>query len=439
MLTYEFDKTSSEPLYVQIYKKIKADIECGEIKSGEKLPSKRAFASQLGLSVITIENAYSQLIAEGYIRSVPKKGYFAEAFEIKTPAVRKKKPADKISTDIENGIDNEMFPFAVWARLMREELSGNQQRLLTKPPSEGVYELRKAIAEHLKDFRNINAAPEQIIIGAGTEYLYMLIYLIFGSHYVFALEDPGYSKIADIYANYGISCERIPVLADGVDMDNLKESNADIIHISPSHHFPTGVITSIGKRYSLLEWAAQSCDRYIIEDDYDSEFRLSGKPIPSLYSIDVMDKVIYMNTFSKSLASTIRISYMVLPPAILKSFRKKAGFYSCPVSTFEQYTLGRFISEGYFEKHINRMRVHYKKCRSRLFEQMKKHDLFRDSVISGENAGLHCVVKFKTGLSDNELLDKITELGFNASLMKKYYSDKHIPDQHTLIFYYQVD
>lgn len=329
-----------------------------------------------------------------------------------------------------------MFPFAVWAKLMREELSGNQRNLLTKPPFEGVYELRYAISEHLKQFRNITACPEQIIIGAGAEYLYMLMNILFGNSYIFAVEEPGYSKIAEIYANYGIKCERIPVMTDGIDVSYLKELKTDIIHISPSHHFPTGAITSVGKRYALLEWASQSPDRFIIEDDYDSEFRLSGKPIPSMYSIDVMDKVIYMNTFSKSLASTIRISYMVLPPSLLHKFREKLGFCSCPVSTFEQYTLARFISEKYFEKHINRMRVHYKTCRSQLFERMKDHSIFNNSSISGENSGLHCVVKFETDLSDEELLEKVTQLGFKAAMMKKYYHNTVQKNMHTLVFFY---
>lgn len=438
MLSYELDNTRSEPLYVQIYEKIKDDIELGEIRPGEKLPSKRAFAAQLGISVITVENAYNQLACEGYIMSVPKKGYFAKSVEKNIPkAVRKVLPCS-IQHDENDDIENELFPFTVWARLIREELSGNQRKLLTKPPFEGVYELRSAIAEHLRHFRNINVMPEQIIIGAGTEYLYMLINLLFGNNYIFGMEEPGYSKIADIYANYNIKCEHIPMLDDGVDMDYLKSVKTDIIHISPSHHFPTGVITSIGKRYALLEWAVQSPDRYIIEDDYDSEFRLSGKPVPSLFSIDVMDKVIYMNTFSKSLSSTIRISYMILPVTLLEKFRKKLGFYSCPVSAFEQYTLARFIDEGYFEKHINRMRVHYKKCRNNLFEQMKKFDIFRNAEISGENAGLHCTVKFDTTLSDDMLLYEITNLGFKASLMKKYYHEKNQLDYHTLIFLLKI-
>lgn len=436
MLTYEIDKTSSEPIYVQICQKIKSDIENGIISPGERLPSKRTFAVQIGISVITIENAYSQLLAEGYVKSIPKKGYFVEKIE-RNPNTKKNKPTptERIQDD---GFEteNELFPFTVWAKLMREVLSGDQQKLLTKLPFEGAYELRKAISGHLKQFRNICAAPEQIIVGAGTEYLYMLINLLFGSNYIFAVEEPGYFRIADVYADHNIKCERIPVLADGIDMDCLRKLKADIIHISPSHHFPTGAVTSIGKRYLLLEWASHSPDRYIIEDDYDSEFRLSGKPIPSLYSIDVMDKVIYMNTFSKSLSSNIRISYMVLPPDILEKFREKLGFYSCSVSAFEQYTLAKFISEGFFEKHINRMRTHYRKCREIMFGRMKNSSLFDGAVISGENAGLHCVVKFCTDMPDELLLEKVTQLGFKAALMKKYYFNKVDHDLHTLIFFY---
>lgn len=436
MITYELDKSNSEPLYVQIYTRIKEDIEAGAIKADEKLPSKRNFAQNLGVSVITVENAYNQLAAEGYIRSVPQKGYFAEKLSANFIAEKSAEQSRLPSVSQSSDDENKLFPFTIWAKLMREELSNNQVSLLKKPSFEGVYELRAAISHHLKQFRNITAAPEQIIIGAGSEYLYMLMNILFGNNYVFAVEEPGYSKIAEIYANYGIKCERIPVQSDGIDIDFLKKINANIIHISPSHHFPTGVITSVGKRYSLLEWASGSSDRFIIEDDYDSEFRLAGKPIPSMYSIDVMDKVIYMNTFSKSLATSIRISYMVLPPKFLRKYKEKLGFCSCPVSTFEQYALARFIDEGYFEKHINRMRVHYKKCRSELFARMKKFDIFRNSVISGEDSGLHCIVEFQTDLPDEELLEKVLALGFRATMIKNYYHNSAKQDFHTLIFPY---
>ncbi|MCI5910223.1 MAG: PLP-dependent aminotransferase family protein [Oscillospiraceae bacterium] len=434
MLTYELDRTIREPLYVQLYNFIRMDIESGVLTAGSKLPSKRSFAQHLGISLITVENSYSQLLAEGYIRSEVKKGYYVEKIEKKMETSEIFEPEETENEMLEDS-DNKLFPFTIWAKIMRDELSENQTKLLTKPPFEGVYELRKAISEHLRNFRNIQASPNQIIIGAGTEYLYMLINILFGSNYIFGLEDPGYSKIANIYNEYNIKCEYIPMMEDGMDVDYLKKNKVDIIHISPSHHFPTGAVTSIGKRYALLEWASKSPDRYIIEDDYDSEFRLSGKPISSLYGIDVIDKVIYMNTFSKSLASTIRISYMVLPKSLMKRFHERLGFFSCPVSTFEQHTLARFISEGYFERHINRMRRHYKKRKEELFEDMKKYDIFENSVISGENSGLHCVVKFDTQKTDEELLEEVVSYGFKASMMKDYYFINR-EDTHTLVFYY---
>lgn len=434
MLTYELDRTIREPLYVQLYNFIRMDIESGVLTADSKLPSKRSFAQHLGVSLITVENSYSQLLAEGYIRSEEKKGYYVEKIEKKIENTEIPEDSE-IENELPEDFDNKLFPFTIWAKIMRDELSENQTKLLTKPPFEGVYELRKAISEHLRNFRNIQASPNQIIIGAGTEYLYMLINILFGSNYIFGLEDPGYSKIANIYNEYNIKCEYIPMMEDGMDIDYLKKNKVDIIHISPSHHFPTGVVTSIGKRYALLEWASKSPDRYIIEDDYDSEFRLSGKPVSSLYGIDVIDKVIYMNTFSKSLASTIRISYMVLPKSLMKRFHERLGFFSCPVSTFEQQTLARFIGEGYFERHINRMRRHYKKRKEELFEDMKKYDIFKNSSISGENSGLHCVVKFDTDKTDEELLEEVISYGFQASMMKDYYFISR-EDTHTLVFYY---
>ena len=223
--------------------------------------------------------------------------------------------------------------------------------------------------------------------------------------------------------------------ADGIDLNALQNSHADIMHISPSHHFPTGTVTSVGKRYALLGWAAEQKHRYIIEDDYDSEFRLSGKPVPSLFSIDVTDKVIYINTFSKSLTPTIRISYMILPFSLLERFHQKLGFYSCTVSTFEQYTLARFISEGCFEKHIHRLRKYCKDRRAVLFARMKENPLFSDAVISGENAGLHFLVTCQTELSDADLLREARKMGFQAEALKSYYHEE-VPDLHTLLFFY---
>ena len=434
MLTYELEKTSTEPIYIQIYRHIRMDIEQGRIEAGEKLPSKRALAANLGVSIITVENAYSQLVAEGYVRSIPKKGYFTENIQI-APA----KPTESVCqpsapSEVKTENTPPLFPFTVWAKLMREELACNRAKLLTRPPAEGVYELREAIAGHLKSFRNMDVLPEQIIIGAGTEYLYILIRMLLGEKSVIAVEDPGYGKIADIYESLGMRCEWIPMCSDGIDTELLKKSHADVAHISPSHHFPTGVLTSIGKRYELLSWAAKG--RYIIEDDYDSEIRISCRPIPSLFSIDVTDRVIYMNTFSKSLTPTIRISYMILPLPLLERFREKLGSFSCAVSAFEQYTLARFISDGYFEKHIRRLRKYCKDGRDAILKCVSEGGLFENAVISGNNAGLHCLVQFDTKITDTELLSAVTEMGFRASALRDYYRTTPEQELHSLIIYY---
>ena len=435
MLSYELDQSRTEPLYLQIYQYIRKDIESGRIQAGEKLPSKRAFSVQLGVSISTVENAYHQLETEGYIHAVQKKGWFAENI-IPTPKEENLPEKQKFFQEkFSEEPEQVLFPFSVWAKMMRETLACDQSKLLTKVPCEGAYALRFAIAEHLKNFRNIHVQPEQIIIGAGTEYLYMLIHLLLGNA-VFGVEEPGYVKIQDIYQLSGLQCVRIPMEHDGIDLQALQNSKIEIMHITPSHHFPTGAVTSVGKRYALLGWASEKHSRYIIEDDYDSEFRLSGKPIPSLFSLDVTDKVIYMNTFSKSLTPTIRISYMILPLPLLNQFHEKLSHYSCTVSNFEQYALSRFITEGYFEKHIYRMRKYYKSRRDELFQKMKQNPLFRNAEISGENAGLHCLVKFQTSLSDEALLNEIRKAGFRSSALCEYYQEKPAEPLSILLFFY---
>ncbi len=434
MLTYVLEKTGAEPMYVQIYKHIKKDIENGVIKANEKLPSKRVLAENLGVSIITVENAYSQLTSEGYVKALPKRGYFAENISSFQSYVHNENTVSAEKTNVTSAAKD--FPFAIWAKLMREELSNEREMLMTRPPINGSERLRCAIAKHIRQFRNIDVSPDRIVIGAGTEYLYMLINILIGEGRTFGVEDPGYSKISDIYSCLGAKCAYIPMESDGVDIAALKASGADIMHISPSHHFPTGVVTSVGKRYALLGWASEKEGRYIIEDDYDSEFRLSGRPIPSLLSIDAADRVIYMNTFSKSLSPTIRISYMVLPVSLTKLFRQKLSCCSCTVSTFEQYTLARFIDDGYFEKHINRVKHLYKKRRDNMLEKISQYPLFEGCRVTGQDSGLHCLIEFDTQLSDGELLHKVTKLGFHARLLSDYYKKKPTDALRTLIFYY---
>ena len=412
MLTYSFVDLGSDSLYEHLYKSIKNDIINGKLRAGDKLPSKRSFAKNLNISTITVENAYAQLMAEGYIYSIPKKGYFiSEVKSFKEAKAREKRetvlpvPEEPhyFADFISNRTNHENFPFSVWAKLVREMVSGESATLLQPPPVGGIPELRKAIADHLYAFRGIGVSPEQIIIGAGTEYLYGLLIQLFGNTAIYAIEDPGYAKISKIYESHGVRVRHIPMDENGIRTEVLEASASDILHLSPSHHYPTGIVTSISRRYELLGWASKSEKRYIIEDDYDSEFRLLGRPIPALQSIDVMDKVIYMNTFSKSLSSTIRISYMVLPEKLLKMFYAKLGFYSCTVSNFEQYTLARFISGGYFEKHINRMRNYYRNQRDMLLESIRKSSLQGQIEIKEENAGLHFLMEISTEMTDEAL------------------------------------
>lgn len=445
MLTYSFANIGSDSLYEHLYKCIKNDILQGILHPGDKLPSKRTFAKNLNISTITIENAYGQLLAEGFLYSIPKKGYFVsdlnrdmKSIPLQTIDIAKKSTntnpyyADFVS----NQTDPENFPFTVWTKLMREIILDKSKELMTNSPCAGILELRSAIATHLKEFRNMTVSPEQIVIGAGTEYLYGLLIQLLGHDRIYGVEDPGYRKVAWIYQHNNVECKYIPIDSQGIQLQKLEENNIDIIHTSVSHHYPTGIITPISRRYELLGWASKNERHYIIEDDYDSEFRLMGKPIPSLQSIDVMEKVIYMNTFSKSLASTIRVSYMILPPHLVSDFYDTLSFYSCTVSNFEQYTLAKFITDGYFEKHINRMRNYYRgqrDCIMNYIQQQKKSQLIR---IKEEDSGLHFLMEVKTTKTDHDIIQSAAQSGIRVSCLSDYYHNLPQKDLHTLIINY---
>jgi len=447
MLTYSFENLRSESLYLYLYKCIKNDILEGNIAVGEKLPSKRSFAKNLGISTITVENAYAQLQAEGYIYSIPKKGYYAADISERTgfpESIPMNSENFTIAANpvyrfdfVSNRNNAENFPFATWAKLMRETISEKKEELMMSAPSGGILELRAAICRHIKQFRNMDVYPEQVIVGAGTEYLYGLIIQLLGRNKIYAVENPGYDKIVKIYESNGVECRYIDMDTSGILVSNLEESGAQIAHISPSHHYPTGIVTPVGRRYELLGWAAGSEGRYIIEDDYDSEFRLTGKPMATLQSIDVSGKVIYMNTFTKSLSSTIRISYMVLPPHLLEQFYDRLGFYSCTVSNFEQYTLARFINDGYFEKHINRMRKFYKSIRDGLLNEIKKDSMAEKIEIKEEDAGLHFLMKLDTDMPDKVFLQKASQNGIRLSSLSQYYfNEPPKKTEHTMIMNY---
>lgn len=443
MLTYSLEERGDLPLYDYLSRRIKEDIWAGVLKPGEKLPSKRALARNLEVSVVTVENAYAQLVAEGYLYTREKSGYFVSALETGArPAPARtmplpEEPEGEWLLDLRSGgSGTEGFPFAVWARLLRRVISDEGERLLKVSPHSGVPELRQAIVGYLRQFRGIDVSPEQVVVGAGTEYLYNLIVQLLGRDKVFGLEQPGYPKAGKVYALNGAKCVPLTMDEQGVRVESVEDSGAQVIHLSPSHQFPSGVVTPIARRQSLLRWAQKGEGRYIIEDDYDSELRLGGKPIPTLQSIDISEKVIYMNTFTKTLASTVRISYMILPRPLLEQFYQKLSFYSCTVSNFEQYTLDLFIKEGYFEKHINRLRNYYQNKKNGFLSAIWDSGLHKCVEISGEEAGVHFLMKLKTEKAEENVIELAKAQGIKLSPLSKFYYEKKAGIENTYVMNY---
>ena len=437
MLTYELKKSPGVPLYEALYRCIRQDILEGTLAPGEKLPSKRALAENLEVSKITVETAYNQLLSEGYICSREKIGYFVENVE---------RPATKVSTalpapasaeescllDVTGG-GTVRFPFSVWSKLQREVMLDYGEKLLLSMPNRGIAELRQAIADHLAAFRGMRVDPENILIGAGTDFLYNLLIQLLGRDRIYAVEEPGYGKIRQIYAAGGVRCVSATMDDLGVRPDSLAQ--ASVLHISPSHHFPTGLVTPVSRRRELLEWANRG-QGYIIEDDYDSEFRFDAHPMPAMQSMDGSGRVIYMNSFSKSLAPSIRISYMVLPTALMAEFQEKLGFYSCTVPSFEQYTLARFLSRGHFEKHINRMRKFYRNRRNRVVSLLENCGFSEKLTILEQDAGLHFLLKVDTPLSDEALTARLRHLGLRVRALSHYYHEIPAESQRCLVVNY---
>jgi len=446
MLTYALENRGTDTLYEYLYKQIKADILSKKLVAGERLPSKRLLAKNLNVSTITVENAYSQLVAEGYIYSIPKSGYYvtdisADLMEPlpERPAKQFEKPEEKktyFADFASNSTVEDAFPFSIWSKLLKEVMAENSKELMSRSPSKGVYELRSAVAGYLYQFRGMDVKPEQVIIGAGTEYLYGLIIQLLGYDKCYAVEDPGYQKISRIYQAQNVCCKFVAMDENGINMEALEESGADVLHISPAHHFPTGLVTPVSRRYELLSWASRKDNRYIIEDEYDSEFRLLGKPVPTLESIDVGEKVIYINTFSKSLSSTIRISYMVLPESLMRRYDEMLSFYACTVSNIEQYTLARFITDGCLEKHINRMRNYYREQRDLVLACIKKY-MNPDKIrIREENSGLHFLLEIDTNYSDERLRNNAEARDIHISFLSQYYRNTENARYHTLVINY---
>ncbi|AWG44667.1 GntR family transcriptional regulator (plasmid) [Priestia filamentosa] len=425
-LTPNLDSNSKEPLYIQLYNFIRQEIEIGNLVAYTKLPSKRKLSKNLQISQNTIEAAYEQLVAEGYIEGIPRKGYFVckvdQTFSnLKESIIYIKEETyeDNVAFDFtQTGVDGPSFPFSIFRKISNDVLRDENKHLLRIGHPQGEYGLREAIASYLYESRGVRTSPSQIIIGSGTPTLIRLLFkLLKGSLY--AVEDPGYHQRLVTFEKGYENVRLIPLDDDGMVVSKLEDSSADIAFVTPSHQFPCGMIMSIARRNQLLNWAQKKEERYIVEDDYDSEFRYSGKPIPALQGLDSQGRVIYMGTFSKALLPSLRISYMVLPKPLIEKYHENHFRFVQSVSRLDQEVLKRFMQEGYWKKHINKMRVVYSKKRDVLVSAISTY--FPDSIeIIGLDAGLHLLVRPNNGMTEQELIERAAKYGIKVYSVSEY-------------------
>lgn len=480
MLTYALNRTARESLYEQLYRALRLDIESGALGAGDRLPSKRAFAKHLGVSVVTVEGAYDQLVAEGYVRAVPRSGFYVQeigpnltsfsristSVEVKVPlgdssgaksascrpearisgndGVEKleklaRKGAPFCIAHSEEGLagvspgagrkwladftgataPEGVFPYAAWARTLRRVLADESERtVLEASGPQGSSRLRAAIAAHLRGFRGMEVHPDQIVIGSGAQSLYGLLVQLLGRNLAYGVEDPGYPRLTRIYESNDVAVRPIALDGEGPVLEALERARIDVLHCTPSHQFPTGITVPVSRRRSLLEWAqsgvaapedgaaareirgrsvkaSSARSRYLIEDDFDCEFRMAGRPVPPLAALDGAGRVIYANTFSKTLGGAFRIGYMVLPEALAERFRDRLGFYACTVGALEQLTLARFMESGDYERHVNRQRTRYRRRLSALIDALAASSAGDHLHFANAGAGLHFLMEVR--------------------------------------------
>lgn len=429
-------------LYEQIYEFIREEIRSGNLLTGEKLPSSRYLAESLQVSRTTVDMAYGQLVSEGYLEARPQRGYFVcemeELYDIPVDLGRFSewessesggrfqegigKHFENYRYDFSpNAIDMSLFPYATWKKITKNILVDARSSMFALGEPQGDLELRVTISRYLHASRGVNCKPEQIIIGAGNDYLLLLLEKILGRHIPVAMENPTYKKACRVFQSFAYPVSFVPMDEGGMRLDALKGSGAQLAYVMPAHQYPTGIVMPIGRRMELLRWASEKEERYLIEDDYDSEFRYRSKPIPALKASDKNDKVIYIGTFSKAIAPAIRISYMVLPVKLLTEYREKCGFYSSTVSRIDQTILNEFIQNGYFERYLNKMRKYYKLKHDLMLNELKAFEC--DFVISGENAGLHMLLTDKKERTEEELRTCAEDAGIKVYPMGEFYME----------------
>ena len=433
------------PIYEQIYEFIKNEIKNGQILPDTKLPSTRRLSQSLKISRTTVVNAYEQLLAEGYLRSRGGSGYIVNKLD-DMDVLKRVSGSKERSYSILSGcktdsmeydnlidfsptkIDSKSFPYASWRSIARKVFSNDSSDVFTAGDKQGEYGLRVQIADYLHTARRVECTPQNIIIGAGSEYLILLLGLLLGRKHI-ALENPSYIKARKIFESMDWDIISVDMDDEGMNIGKLESVKADICYLMPANQYPTGVIMPIKRRRELIAWCYESSGRYIIEDDYDSEFRFVGKPIPAMQGLDPQ-KVIYIGTFSKAVAPAIRVAYMVLPDELIKKYESRLDFFSCTVPRSDQDILEIFIKEGYFERHLNRMRTNYRIKRDILIESIKKY-LPKARVVEN-NSGLHILMTLED-LSEKEILDCGVNAGVRFYPISVFYTGKNTKKSTVLV------
>lgn len=441
-LMIDLDNDSRKPLYEQIYDYIRVNIADGKISCGEKLPSTRLLSKHLQISRSTVELAYEQLLSEGYIESEPYRGYYASDISklylgSSTSLERKER---RVTFSPERGKKreyeivfspnrNEMayFPYSAWRKISKELLAENDPELFLAGEAAGEMELRDAICNYLYHARGVNCLPEQIIVGAGNEYLLILLSQVLGSRKKVAIENPTYLKAYRTFSNMEYDIRMVGRDENGIRIEEIEKVSPDIVYTMPSHQFPMGNVMPLKRRLELLQWASAHVGCYIIEDDHDSEFRYKGKPIPSLQGNDTKGKVIYIGTFSKSIGPSIRVSYMVLPEELLDSYNQNCGFYASTVPKEQQKVLAAFLNQGYFERYLNRMRGIYKGKHDYFLGLLKKESWVHK--IYGDHAGMHLLVEMDASVSAKKIVEKAKENGIRIFALEEYMIPGSTPSQ----------
>ena len=455
MLTYNMQQTAGRTLYEHLYYCLRADIEAGRLRPHVKLPAKREFARHLGVSVITVEGAYRQLVAEGYAYTQERRGHFVAPIE---PPLNQERAhrllqqqiadlqAGRLSTEdfqqrvldaqrpfalrsggaagvsseacgegakMQSGVglagvapcdvageDSPMppvrgvFPYKMWARAMRQVLADESEESLQRAAQPaGSVRLRAALARHLRAVRGMEVSPEQIVVGAGAQTLYGLVVQLLGRHRTFALENPGYTRLAQVYRSNEVAVVPVGLDREGIRMAFARRPEVSVVHCMPSHQLPAGITMSARRRRELLTWADDAPDRFIVEDDYDCEFRMQGRPVPAMQAADRSGRVIYVNTFTKSLGPAFRIGYMVLPPALVRLFHERLGFYANTVGVLDQLTLARLLESGEYERHVNRQRTRYRAVQDALVQALQADCGGSPLAFRHLGAGLHFLLE----------------------------------------------